>query len=277
MKNVVTSLLAFSISGILAFILFGVLGYTFGYDYGERTSYQSSFQIGYADAINSNKEIGYQDGFLAGFDEGLIEGIGTVQESSLRNAQIESYELGFNDGLFDGENKGYDSGYNVGFEKGSERGFQNGIEKISEYYIEYNSNLIIRPFTDSGYSCGNQLCERLVSNNPSNNRVEWHIFDLINLRSYVYVNYESEGQEMQQRIIVDYLKGELSGEWVSRSSQYSTPFIIYNFHKDELIKNTTSSSDNVQLEFLLNWYEEWSNLQLLGQQSQIEWLLYLER
>jgi hypothetical protein len=80
---------------------------------------------------------------------------------------------------------------------------------------------------------------------------------------------------MKQQVFVDFTKGELSAQWVERERDFSEPYIVYDFSNNNLSKNTTSATNNDQTTFLLNWYNNWSDLSSTIESNNLSWILNL--
>jgi hypothetical protein len=243
------SLLLIAIIGILTSLIAGFVGYSAGRDIGTAISYDASFAVGYRDAFDQNKD----DGFQQGYSDGLDQGVSQAEENRLQIIRDQAFR--------EGRDEGYLNGYNVGFEQGIEKGITEalieGRNTIIENYFKFQRSSIISELTKQGYTCNNQnICERVFSDEPKIDRREWFVFNLNNMTHEFNVTYLSDsGSQMKQKVIVDYLSGQLTASWVSRSANFpNPPTLIYDFSTKTLTRNNTSFTNQNRVDWLFGWY-----------------------
>lgn len=331
MKNIVTSLLTFSLSGILAFILFGFLGYTFGFDFGDSTAYEASYRIatqqtfdineyigydegfqigyqesfesgssdgyqkgysdGYRDSVKENTTTGYEEGYTDGYDRGYNEGLEigeiSVDENALQIATSSGFEQGYKEGISASNQNEYRRGYQEGLSDGTTEGYNDGYNDgrntglaesqriLIENLLDYNAPNIRQLMINKGATCSTNLCEIRTYTSPDGTKTEWRKYDFTTRSFYAYVEYlDNNGEQYKQRIIINLIEGEITGEWRPIETDFSSPFLIFDKASNTMIRNATSQSDTEQIEFLNDWTATMeSYLAELG----LDWLVFSKR
>ena len=293
------SLLLIAIIGILTSLIAGFVGYSAGRDIGTAISYDASFAVGYRDAFDQNKDDGFQQGYSDGLDQGVSQAeenrLQIIRDRAFREGRDEGYINGYNVGFEqgadenriqvirdqafrEGRDEGYLNGYNVGFEQGIEKGITEalieGRNTIIENYFKFQRSSIISELTKQGYTCNNQnICERVFSDEPKIDRREWFVFNLNNMTHEFNVTYLSDsGSQMKQKVIVDYLSGQLTASWVSRSANFpNPPTLIYDFSTKTLTRNNTSFTNQNRVDWLFGWYN--ARGLTIDESANLRWIL----
>jgi hypothetical protein len=276
------SILLVILIGIISAAIFGTAGYFFGRELGSAIVYDASYEIGFVAAIEQNTEKGYQEGLIQGLRQGVSQAeenrLQIIRDRAFREGRDEGYINGYNVGFEqgaeenriqvirdqafrEGRDEGYLNGYNVGFEQGIDKGITEslieGRNTIIENYFKFQRSSIISELTKQGYTCNNQnICERVFSDEPKIDRREWFVFNLNNMTHEFNVTYLSDsGSQMKQKVIVDYLSGQLTASWVSRSANFpNPPTLIYDFSTKTLTRNNTSFTNQNRVDWLFGWY-----------------------
>jgi hypothetical protein len=85
------------------------------------------------------------------------------------------------------------------------------------------------------------------------------------------------GEKRKQRVNVDYNAGTLTLETSLRTSNYTTPLLVYNFQSSSLTTNNSNDSDQEQTELLMSWYTGSANAKSIGDNAGITWVLSANR
>lgn len=89
-------------------------------DYSEYRHITKNFLL---DLLEYCYDIGYDDGNIKGFKEGVKEN----HDSQYIDGEDDSYQAGLNDGYDEGRSVGYEEGYEEGYERGYEEGYEKGV------------------------------------------------------------------------------------------------------------------------------------------------------
>jgi hypothetical protein len=262
--TIIPTLLISIVISLVSAGIFGFIGYQSGQEMGSSIVYDASFEIGFVTALEENTEIGYQDGFREGVTQGILQGTNQISSDQLQSSRNE----GFNEGRSIGFSEGFDSGFDLGT--------MEGIKQVISNYLINNRSTIKNEFEGAGYMCGlSNLCERVVFNDASLGERTWFVFDLTSMTHTLNTQYTSDdGTPMQQRVIIDYKNGEISAEWRARTETYSTPRLLYSWLEGRMKNNSTSLSNQEQLEFMLSWY---SDVSPIADKAGISWVLTANR
>jgi hypothetical protein len=249
------SLLLIAIIGILTSLIAGFVGYTAGTDIGTALAYDASFDVGYRDAFDRNKDDGFQQGYSDGLDQGIQQGTTQVDNNQIEAARNEGFEEGNNQGLEDGTIA--------------------GIKTVIATYLNNNKYKVQEELERANYVCNNSnICEITMFNDSATSEKGWNEFDLNSMTFTLNTQYTRDGIKMQQRVIIDYRNGEISAEWRPRSEQYTSPYLLYNWLKGGMLVNTTGVDNQEQLEFMLSWYNDVSQIAI---NAGIDWVLVANR
>lgn len=292
------SLLLVVLISILAGVIFGIVGYNAGKNYGTALVYEASFALGYNDAFINNKsdgyDVGYNDGIVLGMRQGEIQidkskidearSIGFTEGK--RSGYDEGYSIGLsvgtralqtarNEGIAEGRNIGYNEGYDKGLEDGTLEGIKVGIDG---FLISKRTD-IRRELERENHICNStNVCEKTVSNDTSTGRRVWSVFNLNTMIHSINVEWTTDtAVQRKQQVIVDYIAGTLSLYTALRTSNYTTPLLVYSFQETRLAINNSSETDQVQTEFLMSWYTGSANAKSIGDNAGITWVLSANR
>ncbi len=271
-QNILITIVVAGLVGLISAGAFGFLGYTIGVSIGDSEGYQAGYLIGYQEVVDRNTSTGYSTGYDRGYIIGVAEG--------RKDSRNETLTTDVQQRIESSRNEGYREGYSIGFDNGLSKGTTDSLEngKVLGILAAMTASRVAHRQTlqSKGYSCtANNLCELQVSNDTSAGQRQWNTFNLNDMTLTFNLFYVSNNLEMKQRVIVDYANGSLSGEWRSRNSDWSEPFVVYNFNSRSVVKNSTNDTPQSQSDFLFSWYNE--SARQLGIDMGIEQLLSINR
>jgi hypothetical protein len=247
--TIIPTLLISIVISLVSAGIFGFIGYQSGREIGSSIVYAASFEIGYLDAIGQNTERGYQEGL----DQGLTQGASQAEENLIQSVRETAFR--------EGKNQGYSEGFATGMTQGKEAGIKealaSGREATIRNFFQSQQSVIISELNRQNYTCNTQnICERVFSDDRSIDRREWYVFNLNNLTHEFNVTYVTDaGNQMKQKVVVDYLNGQMNASWVMRSQNFpNPPTLVYEFSTQRLTRNNTSSDNQSQIDWLFGWY-----------------------
>ena len=267
------------------------IGYQESFESGSSDGYQKGYSDGYRDSLQENTTTGYEEGYTDGYDRGYNEGLEigeiSVDENALQIATNSGFEQGYEEGIntsnLNEYNKGYQegvsdgttSGYNEGYNQGRKDGLENSQRVLIENLLDYNAPNIRRLMINEGATCNTNLCEIRTYTSPDGTKTDWRKYNFTNRTFFAYSEYiDDNGKQSKQRIIINLIEGEITGEWRPIETDFSSPYLIFDKASNTMIRNTTTQSDTEQIEFLNSWTDEMeSYLAELG----LDWLVFSKR